>query len=525
MARPALLVPDRVQRVRRPPSLKAPGCSCCPRCVRSKCFLVPPAAFVLLQLLFVAYISQEVRRPAARGEETEFNATTPPTLQPAAAAEPPHHDELVPEAPPQQAESRAGLHGLERRSEAADAPEDGADGTPQGRDEHGGRRRRRRRVGIVRRRTNFTHELQWDFAPTSVAEEQITLVGCLGRGTYGVVLNVSYPGGAAALKVPLMRTWGFKFYRVELEALLALRGGGEGERHLVRLLGNATLPTARLLALNTSEAAWECVNRTDLLLRPEVSALPALLLEPFPRGTLFHALASLAAPDAVAEMTGAKLTHVSLDGQKRYFKQRLQAARAPGAPYREAVAGAWDVLVGLARGMRRLHGRRLIHRDLTEPGKNVMIKRDARGLTSALVDLSQAERCGEGRGAGARAIEAYAFGNVLYFACYGRVRHTVAWTKYSCDLPRQGLLELQQQHAADQPAGPADAEAHFNRCTSALQPQLDALMRYCWQPTLDAADALLRPAQRDGHSNHSWDVVIEQLQAMRTRKKPLFRFM
>ena len=50
-------------------------------------------------------------------------------------------------------------------------------------------------------------------------------------------------------------------------------------------------------------------------------------------------------------------------------------------------------------------------------------------------------------------------------------------------------------------------------------------MRYCWQPTLDAADALLRPAQRDGRSNHSWDVVIEQLQAMRTRKKPLFRFM
>ena len=27
------------------------------------------------------------------------------------------------------------------------------------------------------------------------------------------------------------------------------------------------------------------------------------------------------------------------------------------------------------------------------------------------------------------------------------------------------------------------------------------------------------------HNNHSWDVVIEQLQAMRTRKKPLFRFM
>ena len=159
-----------------------------------------------------------------------------------------------------------------------------------------------------------------------------------------------------------------------------------------------------------------------------------------------------------------------------------------------------------------------------------MIKRDAHGLTATLVDFSQAERCGAGlatgRGEGARAIEAYAFGNVLYFACYGHVRRTVAWSKYSCELPRQGLLELQQAHAADQPAGAADAEARFNRCASALQPQLDALMRYCWQPTLDAAEALLRPAQHARQAtNHSWDLVIEQLQAMHTLKRPLFRFM
>jgi len=33
----------------------------------------------------------------------------------------------------------------------------------------------------------------------------------------------------------------------------------------------------------------------------------------------------------------------------------------------------------------------VLHRDLTEPGKNVMIKRDAHGLTATLVDFSQAE--------------------------------------------------------------------------------------------------------------------------------------
>ena len=71
--------------------------------------------------------------------------------------------------------------------------------------------------------------------------------------------------------------------------------------------------------------------------------------------------------------------------------------------------------------------------------------------------------------------------------------------------------------------------------------QLDALMRYCWQPALDAADALLaKPdAGRDGGvrasaaerlpasagGNHSWGVVVEQLQAMRAMRKPMLRFM
>ena len=95
-----------------------------------------------------------------------------------------------------------------------------------------------------------------------------------------------------------------------------------------------------------------------------------------------------------------------------------------------------------------------------------------------------------------------------------------------------GLLELQLAHAKDQPTDAADTEARFNRCASALQPQLDGLMRYCWQPTLDAAEALLRPAGAQHPTNHpanfSWDVVIAQLQAMHrigTGRRPLFRFM
>ena len=54
------------------------------------------------------------------------------------------------------------------------------------------------------------------------------------------------------------------------------------------------------------------------------------------------------------------------------------------------MAGAWDVLIGLARGMRRIHGRRVIHRDLTEPGKNALLKRDGdRGLHPHILKMWQ----------------------------------------------------------------------------------------------------------------------------------------
>ncbi len=33
----------------------------------------------------------------------------------------------------------------------------------------------------------------------------------------------------------------------------------------------------------------------------------------------------------------------------------------------------------------------MLHRDLTEPGKNALLRRDSLGLTAVLIDLSQAE--------------------------------------------------------------------------------------------------------------------------------------
>ena len=388
-----LLVPERVQvvpRLRRPP----PSVRYCST-KRSLLCLLPPVGFILLQLLFVAYVSQEYthRLHLARTEPT---APVQPTIHPAAAAEPAESTAAEPLAGSEQSEAGGG--GEEDGTDGTGGT-DGTDGSPPGRQHgHGGGRRRKKRLVVVRRPVNLTQEFVWDFGEaTSVRGEQTRLLSCLGRGTYGIVLNASYrsdeasyaspdaPGHAAALKVPLLRSWGFRFYRVELQVLLALQQGGrggeggeggeggaspaeqearggaaveEGERNIVSLLGNTSVAASRLLEIDGSEAQWSCLNHTDLRQWPKVSRLPAMLLELLPRGSFFHALAALAAPEAVAELTGLPPPpRLSLDAQRKVFKQRLQAARRPDALFREAVEHPWDILLGLARGMRRMHAR------------------------------------------------------------------------------------------------------------------------------------------------------------------------
>ena len=55
--------------------------------------------------------------------------------------------------------------------------------------------------------------------------------------------------------------------------------------------------------------------------------------------------------------------------------------------------------------MAALSRARVLHRDLTEPGKNALIKRDGAGLTAALIDLGQSEVCPDKRGAAGRALK------------------------------------------------------------------------------------------------------------------------
>ena len=75
------------------------------------------------------------------------------------------------------------------------------------------------------------------------------LHGCLGRGTYGAVLNASADGvGRVVLKLPVLRTWGFKFVRAEVRALQALNasiavGGAGTNDNVVRWRGQSTQNT------------------------------------------------------------------------------------------------------------------------------------------------------------------------------------------------------------------------------------------------------------------------------------------
>lgn len=330
-------------------------------------------------------------------------------------------------------------------------------------------------------------------------------------------------------QVPALHHWGFHFYKTELQALLLTQqklGQSRlpGPRNLVRLIANTTLPLSHLLALNTSSERWSCLNGTDLQLLMKGSdvgrvysgsgssavmrmqRIPALVLEPAGETSVFHWLAGFAASPREG---------LSEDLQRKLFKHQLSRARKPASPLGEATKSGLDILLGLAHGMRQLHELGIVHRDLTEPGKNALITRDALGVTSVLIDLSQADICGAGSGSGAKQVDLYSFGNVLHFACYGRVMHSVSWKQYSCSSSARALAKLHQEHATTHLAVRADVKGLLNRCNEKLQPLLEDLMRLCWNPI----------TQPKANHDFEWSEIIDRLQAAKEMNKPLFRFM
>ena len=131
-------------------------------------------------------------------------------------------------------------------------------------------------------------------------------------------------------------------------------------------------------------------------------------------------------------------------------------------------------------------------------------------------------------------------GNLLFFACYGVVAHSLPWNHYACGAAPRGLPELQANHRRLHPDGRAAPRTLFNRCHEKLKAPLDELMHYCWAPALAAAEAAQAASaalaagsvalgtrgtgEAAARLNHTWAEVVRQLEAMRATKAPLFRF-
>lgn len=170
-------------------------------------------------------------------------------------------------------------------------------------------------------------------------------------------------------------------------------------------------------------ARWGCLNGSDLQHALDLGAhtLPVLLLEPLEDISVFKWLAGLAAP-ANAEngggvdvtAGGAAASQLALDAQRRLFRSQIEAAKAPASPplLRDALHHGLILLTGVAHGLNAIHRARVLHRDLTEPGKNALLKRDSIGLTAAMIDFSQADVCAVGKGAAGRAIDLYSYGKL-----------------------------------------------------------------------------------------------------------------
>ena len=389
------------------------------------------------------------------------------------------------------------------------------------------------------------HTTQRDVGTTHT-ESNVVLQGCIGNGTYGFVLSgqlkASHSDVKVAVKVPILRQWGYRYYAKELHALEAVHAATRGgvNRHVIRLIGNMSLSVRSLLerpaAYSDTPLDDHCINRTDLQHERDShgrAALPALLLEHVTfNGTggvvsVFRWLAAIAAP-----LRGP--SH-SFESQRLVYKAQLAKARDPSSPLRDAYGQAAVILLGVARGMAAIHRARVLHRDLTEPGKNALLRRDAVGLTAVMIDFSQAEICPVGHGAVGRALDMYAFGNLLYFACYGQVTHSLPWTRYSCSgASAAALNELASRHSSLHPNGKPAPASLFNRCHDRVSKTLDGLMQYCWEPALAAAAASNTVAHgMPGNGgagaavsrlNHTWDEVVRRLDGVRQQRRPIFRF-
>ena len=441
----------------------------------------------------------------------------------------------------------------------------------------------------------------------------VVLQSSLGRGTYGIAVRArSSSVGSLALKVP-RAPYGETYQDGELRALQHLHSGSQ-HPHVVRLHGVLHLPANAFDGLLTqrTRSTLRCQDGTFVNMSELVRTAPrhrgnspgavrALALEVLSRDSFSAVLRRIgnrhiprkfpfvggdparAGPRERPVLSGQPVSLPPISVQEASFRRQLLTQRDATnvlgiltRPRRGNVE-LLDALVGVASAMAHLERRHVIHRDLVWPGKNILFRRLARPgaasigpdggpaarattpagaggeLAAVMIDFSSAKVCPPHASAHVFAIEAYTFGSLLAFVCYGhdhrpnntrmkdlRCAHTAA--------ARQAMQNevdaVAVEHRRIHPGGRAALlPGVLNRCNEPFQGPMDALMRYCWRGVTELADSRRSTTDCSGQGNESaqatmpwrprlqgscqtssrarhgrefrWSAVIEQLVAMR----------
>lgn len=164
-----------------------------------------------------------------------------------------------------------------------------------------------------------------------------------------------------------------------------------------------------------------------------------------------------------------------------------------------------DIFIGIAKGWKILHNASLIHRDLCVPGKNMLVRRDSRGVTGTIIDVGGAYYCPKPEQqdalAFAKKIEMYQYGNMIYQSCFGRRPHTrIKFHHNECGYDHRDADTYRKTHAETHEMRP-----EYFRCTNGkvVKTLLDGL----FNPVLESRPATL-----------TWDDVIKLLEHVKDQQ-------
>eukprot|EP00736_Rhodelphis_marinus_P002441 Rmarinus@m.18465 len=382
---------------------------------------------------------------------------------------------------------------------------------------------------------------------------ELVLDQCLGGGKFGAVFSAKCTfrsnGQVKDVAVKYGKWWhtsdkdkkkkqqavlwasGRKALQQELEMLKLAHDDpshpGKSFRNIYRLFGVHNIPLSQLRQLedNTSNS-----NRKQLskCLDPKaIGLLDTVSEQEYPEKVSVQSL--------ILEYAGEQsFWHVLRSHTRLGSSWQIGPPAEMRHQFPEYYAGMYDIMIGFAKGLKRLHSIRMAHKDLDIAGKNAMLKTDDHGVTAFLIDLGVSDTCEADTWETIHRIEMYDFANILYVGCYrrdtwpagGEVHHTLLKCSSSKKL-EEAVQKLQKYHIknhvgalVDSQTGANDkkgsriqsdsgqAKSVTNYCT--MKQGMDELMYDIWQPALVPKMPAI-----------SWDEVIFRLEELKA-ENPAF---